>query len=82
MLFECSDIPDFILGVEICEICGFRCLREYSLLRGATIIANLSASNEIVGKAEYRRELVKSQSSRLICGYVYADAGEGSQLQI
>lgn len=78
MLFECSDIPDFILGVEICEDLWVPMSPgNIHCLEGATIIANLSASNEIVGKAEYRRELVKSQSSRLICGYVYADAGEG-----
>ena len=45
--------------------------------RGATIILNLSASNETVGKAAYRRSLVTGQSGRLVCGYVYADAGEG-----
>jgi NAD+ synthase (glutamine-hydrolysing) len=46
-------------------------------LAGATIIANLSAGNEITGKAEYRRSLVQNQSARLISGYVYACAGEG-----
>lgn len=44
---------------------------------GATLILNLSASNETVGKADYRRALVAGQSGRLMCGYVYADAGEG-----
>ena len=44
---------------------------------GATLILNLSASNEVVGKAAYRRQLVVGQSGRLCCGYVYADAGEG-----
>ena len=44
---------------------------------GATLILNLSASNETVGKANYRRNLVAGQSGRLLCGYVYADAGEG-----
>ena len=37
----------------------------------------MSASSELIGKAKYRRELVKGQSKRLICAYVYADAGEG-----
>ena len=45
--------------------------------KGATVILNLSASNELVGKADYRRSLVTGQSARLMCGYVYADAGEG-----
>ena len=44
---------------------------------GATILANLSASDETVGKDAYRRSLVMSQSARLVCGYLYADAGEG-----
>ena len=44
---------------------------------GATVILNLSASNELVGKSGYRRNLVVGQSGRLVCGYVYADAGEG-----
>ena len=44
---------------------------------GATLILNLSASDETVGKAGYRRSLVTGQSARLVCGYVYADAGEG-----
>ena len=41
------------------------------------MILNLSASNELVGKSGYRRNLVVGQSGRLVCGYVYADAGEG-----
>lgn len=48
---------------------------------GATVILNLSASDELVGKAEYRRRLVCGQSARLVCGYVYANAGEGSPPQ-
>ena len=46
-------------------------------LNGATIIVNLSASNELVGKSKYRRDLVSGQSARLICGYIYANAGFG-----
>lgn len=48
---------------------------QHSCLAGATVIANPSASNETIGKAEYRRQLVLSQSARLVSGYVYADAG-------
>ena len=44
---------------------------------GANLIVNLSASNEMVGKDSYRRDLVSGQSARLVCGYVYANAGEG-----
>ena len=46
-------------------------------LAGANVIINLSAGDEITGKDTYRRELVKGQSARLICGYIYATAGEG-----
>ena len=46
-------------------------------MAGAVVIANLSASDETIGKAEYRRQLVSGQSARLVCGYLYADAGDG-----
>ena len=46
-------------------------------MAGATVICNLSASNELIGKADYRRQLVTGQSARLLCGYVYANAGYG-----
>ena len=46
-------------------------------LAGATVVVNLSASDEMVGKDSYRRSLVSAQSARLICGYIYATAGEG-----
>ncbi len=46
-------------------------------LHGASVIVNLSASDEITGKEDYRRELLRIQSGRLVCGYVYASAGEG-----
>jgi len=78
LLFECIDLPDFVLGVEICEDLWVPLSPgTFHCLAGATVLANLSASNELVGKARYRRQLVKSQSARLICGYVYSDAGEG-----
>ncbi len=50
-------------------------------MSGAHIIVNLSASDEMVGKDSYRRDLVKGQSARLICGYIYATAGEGESTQ-
>ncbi len=51
------------------------------VLAGATIIVNLSAGNEIIGKAEYRRNLVKSHSARSICAYLYANAGKDESTQ-
>ena len=78
LLFRCRQMPSFTLAVEICEDLWVPAPPSLShTAAGATVVANLSASNETIGKAEYRRELVKSQSSRLLCGYVYADAGRG-----
>ncbi|MCD7957552.1 MAG: NAD(+) synthase [Lachnospiraceae bacterium] len=50
-------------------------------LAGANVIVNLSASDEVVGKRQYRRSLVSGQSARLLCGYIYASAGEGESTQ-
>ena len=50
-------------------------------MHGATLIVNLSASDETTGKPAYRRELVKGQSARLLCGYIYASAGDGESTQ-
>ena len=50
-------------------------------MSGANVIVNLSASDEVTGKADYRRELVSGQSARLICGYIYASAGDGESTQ-
>ncbi len=78
ILLQCSNLPDFILGVEICEDLWIPLSPAiFHCFAGATVIANLSASDELTGKGEYRRELVKSQSARLVCGYIYSDAGEG-----
>ena len=76
--FACDTMPDLVIGVEICEDLWAPAPPSVELARkGATVILNLSASNELVGKADYRRSLVTGQSARLMCGYVYADAGEG-----
>ena len=78
LLFRCRQMPAFILGIEICE--DLWVANPPSIghaLAGATVIANLSASDETTGKDIYRRSLVGGQSARLVCGYIYADAGEG-----
>ncbi|MDD5937483.1 MAG: NAD(+) synthase [Clostridiales bacterium] len=78
VLFSCETMPGLTMGVEICE--DLWAVEPPSIAlagAGATLILNLSASDEVVGKAGYRRELVAGQSARLVCGYVYADAGEG-----
>jgi NAD+ synthase (glutamine-hydrolysing) len=78
LLFKCREQPDFCLAVEICEDLWVPKSPSIDHAQaGATVIANLSASDEVITKAAYRRLLVQSHSGRLICGYVYADAGEG-----
>lgn len=78
ILFQNSEMPDFVLGVEICEDLWIPQSPSIGhCIAGATIIANLSASDELTGKDTFRRELVKNQSAKLVCGYLYADAGEG-----
>lgn len=78
LVFDCLNIPELSVGVEVCEdLWSPEPPSIKAALEGATIILNLSASNELVGKAEYRESLVKGQSARLICGYVFAGAGEG-----
>ena len=82
VIFECLDMPEFKLGVEICEDLWTAEPPSGKLaLNGATIIANLSASDEVIGKADYRRMLVKSQSARLLSAYVYTSAGLGESTQ-
>ena len=77
-VFACESLPELVIGVELCEDLWAPEPPSVALARaGASIILNLSASNELVGKAAYRRSLVSGQSGRLVCGYVYADAGEG-----
>ena len=77
-LFACEELEELVIGVEICEDLWAPNPPSAALAQaGATIILNLSASNELTGKAAYRRSLVTGQSGRLVCGYVYADAGEG-----
>jgi NAD+ synthase (glutamine-hydrolysing) len=78
LMFSCTQMPALMLSVEICEdlwVPSPPSVRHTAA--GATLIANLSASNEVVGKAGYRRQLVGGQSARLVCSYVYADAGFG-----
>ncbi len=78
LLFCCGSLPELKIAVEICEDMWSPIPpSSYHALAGATVIANLSASNEVIGKDSYRKELVSGQSGRLVCGYIYASAGEG-----
>ncbi len=78
LLFCCRDVPGFVVAVEICEDLWTPLPPStYGALAGATVLANLSASNITVGKAEYRRDLCANQSARTIAAYVYTAAGLG-----
>ncbi|MBO4415249.1 MAG: NAD(+) synthase [Lachnospiraceae bacterium] len=78
IIFENKEVPYLKVGIEICEDLWMpQPPSGAHAVAGATIILNPSASDELAGKRAYRRELVKQQSARLICGYLYADAGEG-----
>lgn len=82
LLFECEDIPELVFAAEICEDLWAPDPPSTQLaLGGATVIANLSASNETIGKDDYRKALVTGQSARLICGYIFASAGDGESTQ-
>jgi NAD+ synthase (glutamine-hydrolysing) len=73
-----NTIGDAVVGAEICEDLWMPSPPSGVLAQsGANIICNLSASNAVIGKDIYRRELVKSQSARLISAYIYASAGRG-----
>ena len=78
LVFRCATMPDLALGFEVCEDMWAPCSPAVDLAAaGATVIGNLSASNDIIGKDSYRRQLVTMQSAKLLCGYVYSSCGEG-----
>ena len=78
LLFACKQLPAFVLAAEVCEDLWVPAPPSTEMaLAGATVILNPSASDEIIGKADYRRSLISNQSARLYCAYAYADASEG-----
>ena len=78
LIFDSTNVEGFALHVEICEDVWTPIPPStYAALAGATILANLSASNITVGKAEYRRSLCASQSGKCIAAYLYSAAGPG-----
>jgi len=78
LLFRLSGLSSFVLHVEICEDLWVPVPpSSFAALAGATVIANLSASNIVVGKEGYRHELVANQSARCIAAYLYSAAGPG-----
>lgn len=77
-IFTCKNISEFTFGVEICEDLWVVTPPSNRLAQlGSNIIVNLSASDEVVGKAQYRETLIASHSARLVCGYAYSSAGVG-----
>ena len=73
LIFSCDN---FKFGVEICEDLWVTIPPSSKLsLMGANIILNLSASNELVSKMEYRKSLIQNQSARCMCSYIYSSAG-------
>ena len=78
ILFRLRGIVPGIIGVEICEdLWNPLSPHEYQALAGATVLINLSASNEILGKADWRRIMVSSESGRCIAAYCYVSSGIG-----
>ena len=75
-VFKCSEMDEFTFGIEICEDLWVSDTPSVQLAKnGANMIINLSASNEVIGKAEYRKTLIKAKSGTLLCAYLYANAG-------
>lgn len=78
IIFKAGNCKEFTVSAELCEDLWAPLSPSVAHARaGSNIIVNLSCSDETVGKAEYRRNLVKMQSGKLIAGYVYCDAGDG-----
>jgi NAD+ synthase (glutamine-hydrolysing) len=78
LLFQADGFPGCVVGVELCEDLWCPAPPSQTLaVGGATVLCNLSASNELVGKADYRRALVLQQSARCLAAYAYAGAGPG-----
>jgi NAD+ synthase (glutamine-hydrolysing) len=76
LLFDATDVNGLLIGIEICEDLWVPIPpSSFQALEGATVLVNLSASNEIIGKSAYRRQLVVNQSGRCLAAYVYASCG-------
>ncbi|MEA3146863.1 MAG: hypothetical protein QOI53_2392 [Verrucomicrobiota bacterium] len=78
LVFEANSISDFLIHVEICEDLWTPISPStFGALAGATVLANLSASNITIGKADYRRDLCAAQSGKCLAAYLYSAAGHG-----
>lgn len=78
LIFKAEGNEEFTVAAEICQdLWAPNSPSVLHALNGANVIVNLSCSDEIAGKADYRRDLVKIQSAKLVCAYIYSDAGDG-----
>ena len=78
IIIKDKTVQNFALAVEVCEdLWTVNPPSNEHALAGATVIANLSASNELVGKVRFRKDLVTMQSAKLVSGYIYSTAGFG-----
>ena len=78
LLFRLAEVREFVLHVELCEDLWVPAPPStFATLAGATVVANLSASNIVIGKEGYRHQLVANQSARCLCAYLYSAAGQG-----
>ena len=78
LIFKAENNDNLTVSAELCEdLWAPKSPSVLHALAGANIIVNLSCSDEAAGKAEYRKSLVAMQSAKLICGYIYSDAGDG-----
>lgn len=76
LIFPADNLPGCVLGIEVCEdLWAVQPPSGEMALAGATILLNGSASNELLAKADYRRDLVRQQSARCLAAYCYAGAG-------
>ena len=78
ILFECDEIKELVVGIELCEDLWVPFPpHAYQAMAGAMLLINISASNELAGKSEYRLEMIKHQSARYIGAFMYVSAGPG-----
>lgn len=78
ILFRLKGIESTVIGVEVCEDLWVPLApHEHQALAGATILINLSASNEVIGKADWRKTMIASESGRCIAAYCYVSSGSG-----
>ena len=78
LLFKAENVPGCTIGIEICEdLWAVEPPSGPQAIAGATLIFNPSASNELLGKSAYRKDLVRMQSGRCLAAYAYASSGPG-----